>query len=465
MSHVLHLDHFGLEAEPFSLTPDPEFLYLSPVHAEALAALTVGVRGRRGLLAMTGEVGTGKTTLLYSLMREIGDEMRTAYIANTTLSFEELLRLALADFGAPTEHRERVDLLLALNAVLMRCAEEGTTAALIIDEAHNLDAQALENIRLLSNVETFRDKLLQIVLVGQPELEARLQQPALRQLAERIAVHCRLAPLGRFESRAYLDYRLLKAGGSSRLFAAEARDALLQAAGGIPRRINILCHNALLFAYGRGDAQVKRDAADAAIRERAALLPPVAAAAPRRRRVSVAATVAAGLALALGGSWLWRGRQPVAPLVAPVAAPRIAAEVPPVAAVPAVVAAVPPAADVAVPPATPLQVAAVPEAPPLEVVAPPTAAAMEEARPHDPPPQTAAAVEATAAYRVLQVPVGATLASLAVKVYGAVDEALIHRIQAANPQVVDPNYILAGDHLRFPAAPTDGGDAGDEEAR
>ncbi|MDX2168208.1 MAG: AAA family ATPase, partial [Deltaproteobacteria bacterium] len=288
----MHLDHFHLDAEPFSLTPDPEFLYLSPVHGEALAALTVGVRGRRGLLAMTGEVGTGKTTLLYSLMRELGEEMRTAYIANTTLSFEAILRLVLADFGAPCESQERVELLLALNALLLRCAEAGTTAVLIIDEAHNLSAETLENLRLLSNVETFRDKLLQIVLVGQPELGERLQRPELRQLADRIAVHCRLTPLGRFESRAYLDYRLLKAGGSSTLFARDARDRLLQEAGGIPRRINILAHNALLFAYGRGDRQVDRTAVEAAINERAALLPPPAAA----RRAGWART--AGIAAA-----------------------------------------------------------------------------------------------------------------------------------------------------------------------
>jgi general secretion pathway protein A len=434
----MHLDHFALDAEPFSLTPDPEFLYLSPVHAEALAALTVGVRGRRGLLAMTGEVGTGKTTLLYSLMRELGDGMRTAYVANTTVTFEELLRLVLADFGAPTEQRDRVDLLLALNAVLMRCAEERTTALLIIDEAHNLDVATLENIRLLSNVETFRDKLLQIVLVGQPELDSKLQQPNLRQLAERVAVHCRLTPLGTFESRAYLDYRLLKAGGSSKLFAREARELLLEAAAGIPRRINILCHNALLFAYGRDEAQVGRAAAESAIRERAALLPlPGAAGAPHRRTVVGAAAIAAALLAAVAVGWF--GRQglpaPAAPVAERPAAPPAA---PALDELPATVAAV----DVrpaAVAPAPPVAVA------PAPVVAPPAAAA-----PPPPPAETdaAAAVEV----RTMQVPAGATLAELARQIYGAADQDTIRRIQSANPQVIDPNLILAGDRLRFPAA-------------
>ncbi|MFN8644723.1 MAG: ATP-binding protein [Candidatus Binatia bacterium] len=140
--------------------------------------------------------------------------MRTAYVANTTVSFEEMLRLVLSDFGAPTEHRERVDLLLALNALLLRCAEEGTTALLIIDEAHNLDAATLENIRLLSNVETFATSCCRS---SSPASSVPMLRRSSRRCAsrERVAVHCRLMPLGRFESRAYLDYRLLKAGGSS----------------------------------------------------------------------------------------------------------------------------------------------------------------------------------------------------------------------------------------------------------
>jgi general secretion pathway protein A len=260
----MYTQHFGLSAEPFSLTPDPEFLYLSPGHAEALAALKVGLLEKRGLMVMTGPVGTGKTTLLYALLRALGSSMRTAYVSNTALGFDGLLHLALEDFGVKPASPSRVDMLTALNQLLRDCAERGVTATLIVDEAQNLDPEAFEQLRLLSNFETFAYKLLQIVLVGQPELEGRLRDAGLRALAERVAVHCRLAPLDDSESRAYLDYRLLRVGGSIRLFDRAARDLVLGAAQGLPRRINILAHNSLLFAYGRGSARVTLQVAELA---------------------------------------------------------------------------------------------------------------------------------------------------------------------------------------------------------
>jgi len=297
----MYTGHFGLTAEPFSLTPDPEFLYLSIGHAEALAALKVGLLGKRGLMVMTGEVGTGKTTLLYALLRALGEGTRTAYVSNTSIGFDGLLRLALLDFGVTPASSARVDMLTALNQLLRDCAERDVTATLIVDEAQNLDADAFEQLRLLTNFETFTHKLLQVVLVGQPELEERLRDPALRALAERIAVHCRLEPLGERESRAYIDYRLLRAGGSTRLFEREARDRLLAAAEGLPRRINILCHNALLFAYGRGASRVTMPAAELAIAGRAALLHDRPARRPERPVEPAPPRRVPRLALAVGG--------------------------------------------------------------------------------------------------------------------------------------------------------------------
>ena len=268
----MYVHHFGLQAEPFSLTPDPAFLYRSPGHAEALAALEIGLRSRRGFMVMIGEVGTGKTTLLYSLLTRLGSEVRTAYISNTKLSFDDMLQEALTDFGIPCPGLDRLDRLMTLNTFLRRCAVEDTTAALVIDEAQNLDGEAFENLRLLSNFETFTSKLLQIVLVGQPELEIKLRHPSLRQVAERVAVHCHVNPLSRAESRKYVQHRLECAGGSFALFSPAALRLLLRRAHGIPRRINIICHNALLFAYGAEAERVARSHVRAAAREREGLV-------------------------------------------------------------------------------------------------------------------------------------------------------------------------------------------------
>ena len=493
LHHAKYLQHFHLTAEPFSLTPDPEFLYLSPAHAEALAALTLGVTGRNGLVVMSGEVGTGKTTLVYSLLRTIGDGMRTAFVSHSGLGFDGLLRLALTDFGVTSPSPSRFDMLATLNAMLRECASQGRTALLIVDEAHHLTDDDFEQLRLLSNFETFTQKLLQIVLVGQPELEARLRTRALRALTERVAVHCQLAPLGWFESRAYADYRLLRAGGSSRLFEPAARDLLLRCAQGVPRRINILCHNALLFAYGRGEAHVTVSCAQAAIEARAALmdLPDLSAEAGpattgvSRRRLAIAtATTAVVVAALVGGVRATAGRHPTpvsqpAPVAAPIAAP---------AADPAVVAA-PPDEDEShiasaaqpVGAADPAPAGAVvadaseahaaPDAPRAETApaAPPDGDAPSSAElalqragvaavaePSAPAPAASTEPAASAGdtvpdrQRTVRVQSGQTLAALARSVYGGVDPDIIRRIQNANPQIVDPDRILAGDLLRFP---------------
>jgi general secretion pathway protein A len=314
----MYAPHFGLTDEAFSLTPDPLLLFLSPVHAEARAALKIGLRARRGLIVMTGEVGTGKTTLLYSLLSERNDQIHTAYISNTKLTFEEMLRVALADFGVPCDSRERLELLTVLNAFLLRCAADGTTAALVIDEAQNLDDDVFEHLRLLSNFETFTQKLLQIVLVGQPELDAKLSRPSLRQIAERVAVRCHLEPLTRRQSLAYIEHRLQAVGGSLDLFSRGALRLIIRKSGGIPRRINILCHNALLFAYGAGTTQVSFSFARAAARQRAAGSVrqselPGAATLPGRMwqqplwaRVGVIAVVGAAVIMPWGDAPVWR---------------------------------------------------------------------------------------------------------------------------------------------------------------
>ena len=260
--------HFNLTAEPFSLTPDPSFLYLSPVHAEAFAAMTMGLRERRGLITMIGEVGTGKTTLVYSLLSGLGPEIHTAYISNARLSFDGILRLALRDFGVPCASANNADLLDAFNKFLLDCATQGTTAALVIDEAQNLSQETFEDLRLLSNFETYTHKLLQIVLVGQPELDAKLREPSLRQVAERVAVRCVVNPLTRGQSRQYLEHRLAAVNGSLSLFTGPALRLLIGRSRGIPRSLNILAHNAMLFAYGEESSRVVRRFVAAAVSEK-----------------------------------------------------------------------------------------------------------------------------------------------------------------------------------------------------
>lgn len=266
-SQTIWRDHFSLSGEPFSLAPDPRFLFLSEMHAEALAALKLGLYERRGLIVLTGDVGTGKTTLAYSLLATLEEETRTAYVANPLLSFDEILESALKDLGVEFASPRRLDLLEALNGFLRTSAEEGKTVALVIDESQNLADESFEQLRLLLNFESFDAKLLQIVLVGQPELDVRLSKTHLRQIADRIAIHLALNPLRPEEAREYIRHRLESAGGSSDIFTHTALRLVVRKSRGFPRRINILCHNALLAAYGKGVNLVDRSMVAEVVRE------------------------------------------------------------------------------------------------------------------------------------------------------------------------------------------------------
>jgi len=246
----MYTQYYGFSENPFNITPDPRFLYLTPGHREALAALVYGIRERKGFVALTGEVGTGKTTLLYRLLDNLDERVHTAFIFNTTTTYRELLRNMMSELGLPVTDDDTFLLIDRLNHYLIERAVAGEIVALIIDEAQNLSEEVLENIRLLSNLETRTTKLLQIVLCGQPELEAKLNATGLRQLRQRIAIMRRIEPLGDAECREYLEHRLKIVGSNAgRLFTPGAMILLRTHSRGIPRIINVMCDNALLIGF------------------------------------------------------------------------------------------------------------------------------------------------------------------------------------------------------------------------
>jgi general secretion pathway protein A len=263
---LLYKEHFGFRESPFNITPDPGFLYLSASHREALAQLSYGVKARRGFVVLTGEVGTGKTTLIHALLNELDSNTQTAFIFSYVGSPLDLLRYTCDEFGLrlPSQSlRDLHDYLILLNGFLLQKHQSGGNCALIIDEAQNLSAEVLESIRLLSNFETPKDKLLQILLVGQPELVTRLSSQELRQLRQRVTLRHHLRPLTLKESQEYVANRLRIAGGNPALFTPKALELMYAHSGGIPRVINVIGDNALLTAYALSRQQVD----DAIIRE------------------------------------------------------------------------------------------------------------------------------------------------------------------------------------------------------
>jgi general secretion pathway protein A len=263
----VYLEHFGFAEKPFNVTPDPKFLYLSAHHQEALAILSYGVRERKGFIVLTGEVGSGKTTLLHTLLDRLDPNIRAAYLFNTSLSQADLIRAVVEDFGVPTKATSVGDMISDLNGWLIDRLARGENSVLIIDEAQNLSPELLESVRLLSNLETSKEKLLQLVLVGQPELNLTLNHPSLRQLKQRIALRYHIPPLARTETMDYIVQRLRIAGARGQVFTDRALDEIYYYSRGIPRLINIVADNALLTAYASRARLADVDAVQEAVRD------------------------------------------------------------------------------------------------------------------------------------------------------------------------------------------------------
>lgn len=242
---------YGLRQRPFTLTPNPEFLYLSRVHQEALAHLRLGVESEAGFVAITGEVGSGKTTVLQALLRTLDRRVTVARLVNTLLEPRELIEAILIDLGADHVPASKPAMLRDLAMTLVEQRRQGRRVLIVIDEAQNLSYLALEELRMLSNLETETSKLMQIVLAGQPELRDRLASPDLDQLTQRITVRYHLTPLDGPDSHEYINHRLKQAAlGEPMIFGPELTSAIHERSGGLPRLINVMCDAVLMAGYG-----------------------------------------------------------------------------------------------------------------------------------------------------------------------------------------------------------------------
>lgn len=488
----MYFEHFGLHESPFALTPDPRYLYMSDAHKEALASMVYGVQERKGFVLILGEVGTGKTTLIRHLLGHFGDNIRTVYIFNSLVSFEDLLRAILRDLELPCPSRQRLDMIETLNDYLIRETTAGRYVVLIVDEAQHLSPEVLEDLRMLSNLETSTSKLLQIILVGQPELGQKLARPGLRQLRQRIGLVAELNPLTYDETVKYITHRLEVAGHHGRaLFTRLALRKIHRASGGIPRLVNVLCDKSLVLAFGDGASQVRRRTVKQVVQDWSAYTRPHAPtpipgqrraaggerrARPPRRLARVAAAVLVPLIgvpallvavqrLDVVGHFerlLSRARQEAGAVGvdrAGAAGPENAA-----AAAPRSPRTQPPATTVSLPSRAETAAAQPPAATSVTqpAASPATGAAAGSGAASVLPP---AALKADGVKKTALLPAGAplvpsigevtvrsgdTLGVLVFSAYGRADFTLIDHVRMANPAITDVNVIEVGRRLRFP---------------
>lgn len=265
----MYKEFYRLRANPFNVNPDPRYLFLTRHTEEALACLTYGIQSRKGFVLLTGEVGTGKTTLINKLLEWLRvQQVATAFIFNSRLNVPQFLDYMMADFGIPCDSRAKSQVLLRLYNWLLDRYRAGETAVLIVDEAQNLSDEVLEEIRMLTNLETFTEKLLQIVLVGQPELEQKLKQPQLRQLRQRLTLRAKTHAFTLEETRAYVQQRLRIAGSDGQqIFEPDAVAAVHRYSAGIPRLINLVCEHCLVSAFVDQQRTIGEGVVDAVARD------------------------------------------------------------------------------------------------------------------------------------------------------------------------------------------------------
>lgn len=246
----MYREFFGLKERPFNVTSDPNFLFFSRIHKEAFSHILYGIKEKKGFLSITGEIGAGKTTLCRAILNQFDHNTKTAFIFNSNLPELQLLQCIMEDFGLEATQKNKISLLRQFNNFLLEELTKGNNVILVIDEAQNLKLSTLEEIRMLSNLETDTEKLFQIILVGQPELNDKINSPRLKQLKQRIAVRFHISALQKDEVEQYIYHRLAVAGSKGDIsFTPDAMDFIFKFTGGIPRTINMLCDKSLLAAY------------------------------------------------------------------------------------------------------------------------------------------------------------------------------------------------------------------------
>ncbi len=260
----MYEEFYGLQERPFNLIPDPDYLYLSPQHKLAKAYLEYGISQKVGFVVLTGEIGAGKTTLIKALIKNYSGNHRLGVLYQTSVGAEDLLELLLQEFEVRGRYSTRAARLAAFNQFLLTAYSRGEHVVLMVDEAQNLGSEALEELRLLSNLQAGKDPLLQVILVGQVGLRDKLKHPALRQLAQRIAVHYHLRPLERLETKEYIRFRIHRAGGSG-IFTDAALDRIYEYTRGVPRRINAWCDLALVAGFAEGRTEIDADFIDTVV--------------------------------------------------------------------------------------------------------------------------------------------------------------------------------------------------------
>ncbi len=482
------LNYYKLAEQPFGVTPDPRYLYLSPTHREALASALYGITVGRGFTALIAKPGMGKTTILFHLLQKLQGSARTVFVFQTQSSPRDLLRSLLVDLGIEDDGGDMVQMQAKMNQALLQHSTSGKRFVVVIDEAQNLDESVLEVVRMLSNFETPREKLMQIVLAGQPQLAKRLASPSMEQLRQRVSIVARLMPLDAAETRAYIEHRLSVAGRESTvpLFTDRAFAMIAKYSGGIPRNINNLCFNAMSLGCVRKQETIDRDVIKEVLTD-LDLTPlfedaPVAGMKPIPTPVTVPALpyassstsrswngwplkLAAGAAAAALGTlawttihshWIARASNDVKPVAA------VAAPVVPAAKAPATAPITLPAAT---PVTTPVPIPTETAAQPADVAPQSELNARNGAQPVTTSPvslmeSSTKNVSSEAArgplalpkqaFRTISIVRNETLFGISMENYGRYDDQIVSVIRQMNPDLTDPDHIKAGQKLRIP---------------
>ena len=426
---------YNLTKEPFHITPDPQFLYLSESHKQALAAIIYGIEKRKGFVAITGGVGVGKTTIVRAYLDQaISADLKVIYVFHANLSFKELVKALYRDLGLELATHDLVDMVNGLHMALIELYKQGKTVVVIIDEAQNMPIETLENMRMLSNLETHTEKLIQIVLVGQTELDELLEKHELRQLKQRIAIRSHIAPLSPQESHAYITHRLSIAGlDKPTIFSHKALDIIVAEANGVPRRLNVLCDNALITGFGYQKNPITAAIAREIVADFAA-----GGKQRRKRRWRVSALIAAAVFLALLVAFFLSpyGNSVMQSL----GYARLGQSAKPE------------------PVRVPLSLSSgeqQQQAPPARAPSEPQGSVAPADAKEQPPASQPQEGGAGSHYKIRVVKQGETLSELIKQVYGPgldpnLEPSLIGLIKQHNPSIINSNLIIAGSVIRFP---------------